>query len=245
MIGDGVVARTGCDHVEAAGTVNRVGARAAGDDIGRSGTGDGNSRCNRGGIDILEIRGRDGITNGLIGGGEIDRGGSLQDKRIIASTAVDRDFCSPVIDSVISRTCSDDVRTSTTVDNVGAGASGNGISRGRTGDDQPLGCAENAGVDVLEIRSAGCIANGLVDPRRHAEIDACDTARRLQDERVGTGAAVDRDFCAVVGDRVVARPCIDNIGAAAAINRIGARTANKRVRRRVARKGNTLNRCKR
>ena len=231
MIGDRVVARTGCDHVEAAGTVDRVGARAAGDDIGRSGTGDRDIGGQGRGVDILEVRDPDGIADRLVCGGEIDRGGGLQNERIDAGAAVDGNLGPVVENRIVAGTGKDRIGPAAAVDGIGARTRRDRVGRGRTGHDDALRCIQDAGIDALEVGNRGCIANRLVDARRHAEVDACDAARRLQDERVGTGAAVDTNFCAVVGNRVVAGPRIDDIGTAAAINRIGARTARERVGR--------------
>ena len=99
-----------------------------------------------------------------------------------------------------------------------AQAAGDDIG-GRAADDiDALRRSKRAGVEVLEIRDRHGVADGLVDT---SEVDV---GGGLQDQRIDAGAAVDREFRAVIGDRVVARAGIDDVGAAAAIDGIVAGT---------------------
>ena len=60
-----------------------------------------------------------------------------------------------------------------------------------------------------------------------AEIDV---DRRLQDEQVRPGTAIDLQFGAVIGDAIVACACGDAVSAPIAVDRIRARTSRDRIR---------------
>ena len=99
------------------------------------------------------------------------------------------------------------------------------LEKFKAGEIRLLCCSDVAarGIDIGEIRDVGGIARRLVDT---AEIDR---ARGFQQQRVGTGAAIDRGFRRVVGDDVIAGASRDRIGAAGTVNRVVARAAGEYI----------------
>ena len=83
--------------------------------------------------------------------------------------------------------------------------------------------AHGAGIEILEIRDVDGIARGLIDIGRDREIDRSGAAGGGEDQRIGTGAAVDRGFRATIGHRVVAGSGCDDVSAAAAVDRVSCR----------------------
>ena len=77
-------------------------------------------------------------------------------------------------------------------------------------------------IDVLEIGNSNAVAVGLVRTWRATQIDRRNTSGRAQDKRVRTRPCIDRRLGAAVGNRVVARAGIDDIGAATAIDGVAA-----------------------
>ena len=86
------------------------------------------------------------------------------------------------------------------------------------------------GVEVFEINDGDGIARRLVDTSGDREVDRRDARACIQDQRVGSAAAVDRRFRAVVDDGVIAGSAADDVGAAAAVNDVVAGAAGDHVR---------------
>ena len=126
------------------------------------------------------------------------------------------------------------------MDEIGARTRCDVVGGSRARNDQALRCVEDARINALEIGDRNSIANRLVDARRNAQIDAGDTAGRLEKQRVRTSAAVNRNFGAVIGDRILAGPAIDDVAAAHAIDDVGASAAGDRIRRRRTRDRHAL-----
>src|SRR4029077_4690104 len=110
-----------------------------------------------------------------------------------------------------------------TVDGVIAGAAGDDVGSRGSGDGragrQP-GC-----IDALEVGHRRGVAAGLVG------VGKIDVGDRMQDQRVGAGATINRNFGIVVRDRIVAAARIDYVGTAAAVNRVVGGAGRDRVRR--------------
>ena len=67
------------------------------------------------------------------------------------------------------------------------------------------------------------------EPEATAKLTAVSAAPARNDQRVGAGVAVDRDFRTVINDGVVAGAGIDGVGAADAVDRVVARAADDGV----------------
>ena len=80
-----------------------------------------------------------------------------------------------------------------------------------------------------KLSDRNAVADGLVRTRGDREVDRGDAARGRQHQRVGSAAAVDRGFRAVIGDRVVAAAGRDHVGSAAAVDGVVAATAGNDV----------------
>ena len=130
---------------------------------------------------------------------------------------------------VVTRSRADDVGPATAVDPVVAATRRDGVCRRRA--DNIQGGCQGAGVEVLEARHIDGVANGLVDARRHREIDRGDAAGCRQHQRVRSAAAVDRGFGAAIGDGIVAGTGGDDVGSATAIDEVVARSAGNDVGR--------------
>ena len=123
------------------------------------------------------------VARRLVGAGEIDCGRGLEQQRVGAASAVDRDFGAAVGDRVVAGTRRDGVGPAAAVDGIAAGAAGDGVGARGAGDRNP--CGQRRCIDVLEIGDRGDVAGGLVDI---AEIDR---GRDVHLQRVGAAAAVD------------------------------------------------------
>ena len=178
-------------------------------------------------IDVLEVRDRRGIAGGLVGVGQVDRRGRSQDQGIVAGAAVDRDFGIVVGDRIVAGSGVDDIGAAAAIDDIVAGTRRNRVGRRRTRDRQRG--RNHRGIQVLEIGDGDRVAGGLVDAGRDGKIDRRDAARRRERQRVGSGAAIDRRFRALVDDLIVAAAGVDDVSAARAVDRIVARAAGDRI----------------
>ena len=129
----------------------------------------------------------------------------MEGHEIVAAAGVDDVRAAAAVDGVVARTGRDDI--------------------GRTRPRDPQRRREDRGVQVLEVRDLDIVARGLIDAGGDGEIDGGETAGGRDDQRVDAAAAVNRDFRAVVRDRVVARARGDDVGAGGAVDRIRAGAA--------------------
>ena len=96
VIGHGVVAAAGIDHVGAAAAIDRIVARAGRDGVGARRSRHGHRRRDARRGQVLEIRDADAVAGGLVDAGgdrEVDRRNAAerrQRQRVAAVTAVDR-----------------------------------------------------------------------------------------------------------------------------------------------------------
>ena len=231
VIMDGVVARPRVDDVGAAAAVDRVRARAARDHIGARGAGDRNPRGERGGVDILEVQHERVVAAGLIGRvAQVDRRRDGEGQRVHARSAVDGAFGPMIDDHVVAGARVDDIGAAAAVDRVRARARRDDVGARRASHAQRR--TQGARVQIFEIDDIDAISGCLIRARRHRETDGRRAAGGVHDQRVLTGAAVDRGFAAVIRDDVVARPGVDDVGAAAAVDRVRARPARDDIRAR-------------
>ena len=232
---DDISARPGADDVGAAIAVDRVRAAAARNDVRRRRAQDRNPCRDDAGIDIDEIGNRGRVAQRLVDCGEVDVGRGAQHQRVAAGPAVDRDFCTPIVDGIIAGTGLDDVSAATTADRVVAGT---GLYRvGQHGARNRQRRRHRGGVDVLEVDDAGDVARGLIETGSYREIDRRNGAGVRKHQRVVAVAAIDADLAAVNVHQIVARAGRDRIGAAAAIDHIGARSSRNGIGRRRPRDG--------
>ena len=153
---DGVVAGPGVDHIRAAGPVDRVIARAAGQQAGGRRADDPDARRQRGSIDILEVRDGRRIARGLIRGiGEVHVRGGEHHERVRARAAVDLRFRAVIIDRVVARSGMDRIRAALAVDRVAAPAAEDLVGEQRALDRNRLRRRECGGVDILEVGNEG------------------------------------------------------------------------------------------
>ncbi len=231
-IGDRVVAGARGDHVGAAAAVDHIVARAGRDRVGEGRPGHDERGGQRTGVQILEIGDADAVAGGLVRArrhGEIDRAqgrAGRDDQRVGAGIAVDRDFGAVIQNRVVAGTGIDDISAAATVDRVVAGTGRDRVGGRRARDRNRR--AQRRRVDVLEIGDVGRIGGGLVD------IGEIDGRRRFHHQRIGAGAAVDRQFRTVIGDRIVAAAGCDDVSTTAAVDRVVARAAGDQVRARCA-----------
>ena len=223
VIGDDVVAAGGVDDVGAALAVDHVVARAAGDGVGAGRAGQADARRQGGGVDILEVRNRRRIADGLIDRGQIDVDRRVEHQLVGVRAAVDAVFRTAIGDDIGARACDDNVRAARAIDDVVAGACrdrvGETVARHRHRLRRPKG----GRIDILEIADERRIAGRLIIG---AQIDG---RLRIHDQRVGARAAIDGGFSAAIVDHVGARAARNHVETAAAVNRIGARAADDRV----------------
>ena len=228
VVGDGVVAGAGCDDVGAAVAVDRVGAGAARDGIGSRGTGDRDAVGQGRGIDVLETGDAGEIARRLVHIGQIDDGVGLQHQGIGARAAVDGRLGAVIGDRVIAGTGRDDVGAAAAVDGVGPRAGGDRVGTGRAGHCQRA--RQDTGVDALEIADGNRIARGLIGTGRHGEVHRRDAGCCRKHQQVVARTAIDGDFRAMVGDRVVAATRRNDIRTPGTVNRVGAHAAGNDVR---------------
>ena len=134
--GHRVVARAGTDDVGTAPAVDHIRPGAAADDVGARSTLTWIElrRGQAGSIDVRKVRDRRQIARGLIGRRQIDRRRRAHHQRIIAASAVDRDFGAPIVDAVIARAGGDDIRPASAMDGVIARTCGDRVGPGRARD---------------------------------------------------------------------------------------------------------------
>ena len=234
MIGDGVVAAAAGNGVGAAAAVDGVVAGTAGDDVGADRTRqrsppDDSAEAST----FWKLATIVGVADRLVGRGEVDVRRGLQLQRVDAGAAIDRRFGAVIGDGIVAAPGADDVGAAAAVDGVVAGT-----GRDRVGEADAVtesADRQRAGVEVFEIRDVDVVAGGLVDVGRDGEIDRGGPARGRQHQRIGSGAAVDRGFGAVIGHGIVAGAAGDDVGAAAAVDGVVAGAAGDGVGGRRAR----------
>ena len=229
-IGDAVIAGTGIDDIRTATAIDGVVADAAGNDVDTGRAGDRDAGDQLRGVDILEVRDRHEVADGLVGVGEIDGRGDPQQQRIGADATIDRELGAAIGHRIVARAGVDDVGAAAAIDAVGARPCGDDIDRGRARDQQRRG--RDRGVEVFEIRHQHAVARGLVRTCGNREIDRGDAARRGKNQRIGTGSAVDRGLGPMIDDRIVAAIGVDDVGIANAVNGVVAEAAGDDVRAR-------------
>ena len=227
VVGDGVVARAGCNHIGAAVAVDGVRTSTACDRVRGGRAGNRHAVDQRRCIDILEGDHTRQVTRGLINIGEIDRRVGLQHERIDARTARDGNFRAVIGDGIVTSACVDAVRTAAAVDCIGTGSGQDRIGVRRTSDGEGRG--QRTGVDAFEIDDTDRVADRLIGAACNREVDSGDAARIRQHEGIAAGAAVDGGFRAFVVDRIVACACGDNVRPTGAIDGVRTRAAGNDV----------------
>ncbi len=142
VIGHGVGATAGIDHVGTAAAIDRIVARAGGDRIGARRSRHCHRRRDARRRQVLEIRHADAVAGGLVDAGgdrEVDRRNAAERrnrKRVVAVTAVDRDLGAAIDDRIVPATGIDGVGAAGAVDRIRAGAADDRVRGGRAGQHQ-------------------------------------------------------------------------------------------------------------
>ena len=229
-IGDRVVAVPADDQVGAAGAIDRIVAKAADDGIGQRIADDGNAfrRAQCAGVDVLEVRHRHGIADGLVDTAKIDVGCRRQDQVVDAGSAVDGEFRAVIGHGVTTGAGSDDVSAATAIDDIVARTGGDGVRRSRAGHGQRR--RQRATVEVLEVCDSDGVARCLIVAGRDGKVDIGHCGAGDQDETIRTCATIHRCFGAAEGNRIVATTGRNHVGAATAVDQVGAGTTDDGVR---------------
>jgi len=138
--------------------------------VGRRRSRDRDARRQRRGVDILEVGDRDEISRGLVRIRQVDRRGRSEHQRIRARAAIDRNFRAAIGHRIVAGARGDDVGAARAIDGVGAGATGEEVRSGRSGNRNAR--RERAGVDIFEVGDSDAVARGLIRAGRHTEIDS-------------------------------------------------------------------------
>ena len=216
-IGDRVISRAGNDVIRAAIAVDDVVAGTRRDVVPAGRAGNGHTGSHGAGVEVFEIRHRDGVAGGLVDprrDAEIHRRDSAagrENERIGSCARVDRYFGTAVGDSVVARAGADDIGSAAAIDGVDATAGRDVV--GRRGTRHRQAVADRAGIQVLEIQHGDAVAAGDVGARRRGQVDARKTRDRANDQGIVAGATVDGDFRSPIVDRVVTGAGNDGVGA--------------------------------
>ena len=134
------------------------------------------------------------------------------DERIVSTAAVDGGLRPVEVDDIIACAASDDVSAATAVNRVTAATGEDAIRPG--GSDYGNARRKRRSVDVFKVCDKRLRIYSLIGRRQ------VDVVCRQQDKRVVARPTVNRRFCAMKADNVVASTSLDDVCAAAAINRI-------------------------
>ena len=209
---DGFRARAACDRVGAARAENREGAAGA----GRIHVGEAGDR-RRAGCRLI----------GEIGEIQIDVGVEHQRVRR-ARAAGDRGLAAMVIDGVGAGATDDHIAGSAiAIDRIRTRAAGDGVGADRADNGQRAGDA--ARIHIGESENACRTGGRLIGAAGEIQVHG-----RIEIQRTGARAAVDRRFAAVIIDEIGAGTRVDDVGAAAAIDGLRAGTAGNGIAQRRA-----------
>ena len=184
-------------------------------------------------VDILEVEDARRPADDLVSAGrEIDIRRRVENQRIVPRAAVEGDLGSVIGDRVVADAARDHVGPAAAIYRVAARAADDDIGARRADDADALSWPQRAGVDVLEIRDEGGIAEGLIG------LAQVDVRGRVENQGVDAGPAVEGGFGSVVMNDVVAGPGADDVRAAAAVDAVVTRARRDRIRARGTRDGN-------
>ena len=224
VVKDEIVAGAAEDHVGAAVAVDRVRPRAAGDRVRRRRANQRDSGGDAAGVDIGEVC-DDGIAADLRScAGQVHICRDIQRQGAGARAAIDGRFTAVKIDEIGPGAGVDDVGAAVAVDRLVSGPAEDRVGAGRAEDRNRR--SYGGGVDVGEARESRRPRCRLIGGRGEVEIDGGVERQRV----VGPGTGGDRNFRAVVIDRVGAGAVDDDVVAAQAVDRIAAIAAGDGIR---------------
>ena len=207
------------DGVVAGSQQQSVGSARSGDDDRTGQARVSGSRVVR---DALHAGDVDAVTDGLIAGrGQVDggdRSGGAEDQRVVGACAtVDAGLAAGVGDGIVARAADESVGSTVADDGIVAGAAEQVVRSCAARNLGSLGRRQRRAVDVGEAGDDGCVRRRLI--RGGGEVDR---GRRLQDQGIDPGPAVDRGLGAPIGHGVVTGTGRDRVLAPVAVDRIVA-----------------------